>query len=880
MDMNEENHPQGLGDAEARALQRKYGRNELRKEDGKALRLLLSNMLNPLSAVLIAVSAVLYLLRDPTSGTIIVALVLLNGLLGFYQEYKSERASEKLRTQISVLCKVRRDGAWKAIPAAELVPGDVVRIEAGDLVPADLRLHYANNLSLDQSSLTGESYPVRKTAQKEGAAGAAYMGSMVSEGIGAGVVTATGGRTSFGKTATLLGAAAGESAFEKSINDMSGGLLRIIILSALAIFIVNALTGKDIIQSFLFAVALAVGLVPEAMPIIITITLSNGALALSRHGVIAKRLSAIEDLGNVDIICTDKTGTLTENRISIESALGPGGKPDPSVIGYAACCVSGIGHFNPYRANHGKEGIATNPIDQAIIRHVKAGDKGALKEASSARILSSLEFSYELRRMSVLAECGGKRLIIAKGSPEPIFDVCDLPGRERQRMMGMYRAMGEKGLRAIAVAVKEAPSSMKALKREDVSGMRLAGLITFVDPPKKSVKDILGVARKLHVDVKLITGDNPNIAKYIARSVGFEFDDRQVMGGTELARLKAGAEGKLGKEELLAMSGPELHKALAADADEIGTELLRARLEDTVIFARMSPSQKHFIIKKLREYGHSVAFLGDGVNDAPAIKEADVDISVNNGSDVTKEAADIILLNKSLNAVIQGISGGRKVFSNVVKYIINTLSGNFGDLYTIGLASAFIPFIPLTPVQILLSNFLSDAPMVSISTDNVEDEELLKPKKWDISGLVRVSAIFGLISTVFDLMVILYFVGMGQEIFRTALFIEVILSEIAVILVLRSTKPIMQAERLSIPLLAGIAGATVIGLGIVYSPFASLFGLTPLPPYQLAVLVAIIMGYVAATEIVKTTYYGMFRREIVSQSDLRVLKKRISPDLR
>ncbi len=876
----EEKYPPGLSDDEARALQQMYGRNELPKKDGKALRMLLSNMLNPLSLVLIAVAVILYLLRDPTSATIILALVLLNGLLGFYQEYKSERASEKLRRQISVLCKAKRDGAWKAIPASELVPGDVVRIEAGDLVPADLRLHYANNLSLDQSSLTGESYPVRKAAMKEGPAGTAYMGSMVSEGLGAGVVSATGGRTSFGKTASLLGAASGESTFERSINGMSGGLLRIILVSVLAIFLVNALTGKDIVESFLFAVALAVGLVPEAMPIIITITLSNGALALSRHGVIAKRLSAIEDLGNIDIICTDKTGTLTENRISIESAIGTDGKPDPSVIALAALCVSGIGHFNPYRANHGKEGLATNPIDQAIISHVKGGGKGLLREASSARILSSLEFSYELRRMSVLAETGGKRFIIAKGSPEPIFAVCDLRKDERRRLMALYGAMGEKGLRAIAVAVKEAPPSMESLERGDVSGMRLAGLITFIDPPKKSVRDILEIARKLHVDIKLVTGDNPNIAKYIARSVGFEFDDSQVMGGDELERLIQGAEGKVGKDEMLAMSGPELDRALNAEADQIGTELLRARLERTVIFARMSPAQKHFIIKKLRGYGHSVAFLGDGVNDAPAIKEADVGISVNNGSDVTKEAADIILLNKSLNAVVQGISGGRKVFTNVVKYIVITLSGNFGNLYTIGIASAFIPFIPLTPAQIVLSNFLTDAPMVAISKDNVDDEELLKPRKWDISGIVRVSALFGLISTIFDLMVILYFINLGEGVFRTALFLKLVLSGVAAILVLRSSKPVFRAEPLAIPLIIGIAGAAVAGLALAYTMFAPFFGFVQLAGNQIAVMALVILIYVAGTEIVKNTYYGMLRREVVSRSDISLLKRKISRDLR
>ncbi|MFN7990920.1 MAG: HAD-IC family P-type ATPase [Candidatus Micrarchaeia archaeon] len=845
----------GLTEQEAIQRQKQYGRNELRKPDGKVIKLLISNIINPLTVVLIVVSVILFFLEDQTSAYIVLGLILLNGLLGFYQEFKSERASEKLRKQIAVLCKVRRDGIWRTMPTADLVPGDLVRIEPGDMVPADLKLIYANQLTIDQSSLTGESEAVGKaeaSGKQADEKSTAFMGSLVSEGSGEGMVVQIGDKTQFGKTAALLGMAEEESTFEKNISGITKTLIKIIIASAVLIFLVNALTGKDLIESFLFAVALAVGLVPEAMPIIITITLSNGALALSRHGVIAKRLSAIESLGNVDILCTDKTGTLTENKMTVSKVLGPHGGEDSSIMGLAALCVSGIGRLNPYGVH--KHQIASNPIDEAITSHAKNGKGDLQKRLSAARILSVIEFNYKLRRMSVLVQDGKERLIITKGSPESILAVCALDKRARESAVAFYKKLGESGYRSIAVAVRG--TDKKAIADDDIKDMEFRGLITFYDPPKKTVKEVLDIAKQLGVGIKIISGDNLNIAKYTARSVGFVFEEDQAINCSDI-------------DDILKSDMPEAEKEA----------LLRKKLERTTIFARTNPSEKHFIVKKLKSYGHSVAFMGDGVNDAPAIKEADVGISVNNASDVTKEAADIILLRKSLRAVIQGISGGRKVFTNVVKYILNTLSGNFGDLYTIGFASAFIPFIPLTPVQILLSNFLSDAPMVSISTDNVEDSDILKPSKWDIVGLVRVAAIFGLISTVFDLLVIIYFIHSAQEVFRTALFLEVILSEISVILVLRSTKPIFRAEPLSLPLILGIVASIVIGVSLVYLPVGGLFGFVPIPPDQVGVLVAIIVLYTIATEIVKGVYYRMFRTEVVDESVLRALRRRVSPDL-
>jgi len=680
------------------------------------------------------------------------------------------------------------------------------------------------------------------------------MGTIVSAGAGEGIVTAISTNTAFGKTAVLIAETQAVSSFDIHIRKLSKTIVKIVLASVLIIFIINAVLGKSIIASLLFAVALAVGLVPEALSVILTITLSRGALALNKHGVIVKRLSAIEDLGNVDILCTDKTGTLTENNVVVNGVLNISGKEDEAVFEYAAVCMADPTH--------------SNPIDNAIASRLSA-DKKLQKKVAAYKVISMLEFDYSRRRMSVLVQtsssgnlssntsashASASHLLVTKGSPESIIEISDLTPAQKESATKVYRQLGEEGYRAIAVAVKEVKSSKYTISVEDERGLKFLGFITFFDPPKKSVKEVLHLAKRLNLFIKLMSGDSPAIAMHTARAVGFEFTDAQVITGLEL-------------EQLIKSKAKE--------------QKLKEKIESTIIFARVSPEQKHFLIKKLREYGHSVAFLGDGVNDAPAIKEADVGISVNNGSDITKEAADIILLNKSLNAIIQGISGGRKIFTNVVKYMVNTLAGNFGDLYTIGVASAFMPFIPLTPVQLLLANFLTDAPMVSISTDNVDDEELVKPKKWDVWGILKIGAIFGVISTLFDVMVILYFINAGASIFRTALFLEVIFSEIIIISSLRSNKPFFKAEPLSIPLIASILFTIVVGLLLVYLPYGRYFGFTPLGWNELSVILVIVAGYFAATEIVKNIYAKILTKSaVVDEKALALVRKKIVADLR
>ncbi len=827
----------GITDSEAQARAREFGANEIKKGGVSALRILISQFSSILVLVLFAAAIISYFSGDPASAAVITSLMLLNCLLGFVQEYKSHRAAEKLEKMISFSCTVKRGGEWREARVAELVPGDIVRIGIGDRVPADMRLLEANDLLIDEAVLTGESYPVKKAIAAQKAAAEpqdmrnmAFAGSMVSNGEGIGVVTASGEKTFFGETAALLEEPQGKSAFERNITAFSGILVKVIAASIAFIFAVNVLLGRGIIETVLFSVALAVGLVPEALPIIITLSLSRGASALSRHGVIVKRLSAIEDLGNVDVLCMDKTGTLTENSITVKGCVGPDGKPDHKVMAYAALCTE-VARYD------GK--VTGNPIDVAIASHV-CGPRH--------KRIQLIPFDYERRRMSVVANVGGELLLICKGSPEAVIPVST--ARDKKSLSATFRGFGEQGYRAIAVAYKRI-GAKKSYGKEDEMGLEFLGFVTFFDPPKKAVKDSLSTAKRLGVGIRLISGDNPAIARSVARHVGFEFSDDQVITGEDLAN----AEG---------------------DQKKLG-----ALVERSVIFARLSPVQKHLVIKTLKRNGHSVAFLGDGVNDAPSLKEADVGISVNNGADVTKAAADIILLKKSINSVVQGISGGRKVFSNIIKYIMHTMGGNFGNMYTICLASVFLSFLPVLPVQMILSNFTSDGPALAISTDNVDDEELLMPKKWNVEDIARYAALLGLVSAIFTLVVMLYLIKETQSVFQTGVYLVFTVSGIIMIVSVRSSRLFFMAE----PPSAWLALATILslaaGIGLIYyRPLAGLFEFVQLPLDKLGFLLALMVAYIACMEIAKLAYGKKFKKDVpVDERALATLRKKIVPEL-
>lgn len=831
-----ESSSEGLNEKEAKNRLKIFGKNELKKKRVDTLKIFFSQFASPLVFVLFIAAILSYFLEEEkTSAVVIAVLIGINGALGFLQEYKSQKAAEKLGKLISFTAKVMRGGKIIEISVNELVPGDVVLIQNGDKVPADLRIMQANDLLAEEAVLTGESYPVKKTTEQIIKADApqdmrnmAFMGTLVSNGTGIGMVVATSEKTFFGQTAALLEETEEKSSFEKNIAEFSSIIVKIIAISLFFVFVVNAVLGKGIFQSILFALALAVGIVPEALPVIITLSLSAGSLALSKHGVIVKRLSAIEDLGNVDILCTDKTGTLTESAIKVQDYYNADGKKDEKIIQYAGMCTSIVNY---------KGKISGNPIDIAIADYAKT---------PKYELVHHIPFDYERRRMSSVVKIGGKLLFICKGSPESVIAISKT--MDKKKLIEDYHSLGEQGFRAIAVGFKTI-EKRKNYTKEDECALEFLGFISFMDPPKKTVKQSLDIAKKLGITIKLITGDNAVVAKNIAKQVGFEFTDDNVITGEELEKISKNVK-----------------------------KLIEAT-EKCTIFARVSPVQKYLIIKTLRANGHVVAFLGDGVNDAPALKEADVGISVNNGADVTKETADIILLKKSINSVVQGISGGRKVFSNIIKYITTTMAGNFGDLYTIAFISPFLKFMPLKPVQILLANLVSDAPMISIATDNVDDEELLKPKKWNVREIAKFGALLGLVSMIFDLLLIMFIINETAEVFQTALYVEIILSEIVIITCLRSSRAFFKAEMPSPMLLITTIISLVVGIGIIYSPFGSLFGFVQLPLNMLIIIGGVVFGYFVCTEIVKLIYVRTFKNLAYDEKALAVLRKKIAPDL-
>jgi Mg2+-importing ATPase len=818
----------GLDDTEATRRLRQYGPNEIPSAGHRtSLNILVAQFKNPLIYVLIFASALAAFLEDTTEAIIIVAIMLTNATLGFAQEHRSERAVNELKKYLLYTAITVRNGKKSAIDTAKLVPGDIVHLSIGDIVPADIRLLEVDDLQTDESVLTGESTPVEKTTASldvdkplpHQLSNAALMGSTVTDGLGIGLVVSTGKETYFGHVASGLSLLPPKTDFQKNIASFGNFLIKIILILTAFVFAANSILGRNVFDSLLFSLALAVGIIPEALPVVITLGLSEGALVLVKKKVIVKRLEAIEDLGNADVLCTDKTGTLTQNKIMIQNIVDSDDQPDPELMKYALLCNSAIVEG---------EKILGNPIDVAIWEHAR--QQGFDETSLNAyACVQEIPFGFNRRRMSIVVERAGRRLLISKGAPESILGVSKgekTSPETKGNCYSLIKKYGQTGNRLIALAIKEIENKFQ-YSIADESNLIFTGLLVLSDPPKEDAAPAISRLKSLGLRLKILSGDDPIVTADVCNKLGI------------------GTQGKV-------ITGADLGNIQESDLTKIA--------EEYDVFGRVSPDQKYAIVNSLKKNGHATGFLGDGVNDAPALKLADAGISVDSAAQVAKEASSIILLEKSLAVIADGVTEGRRVFGNITKYIMNTISANFGNMFTLAIGSLFLPFIPLLPSQILLANLLSDAPLLTISTDNLDDENLRTPKKWKIGTIARFALYFGVISSIFDFVTItslIYLLHAGPELFRTGWFIESVISEITVTFAIRTRRPFYKS-RPSRLLTTASTTIIVAVLLLVYSPVGPIFEFTQPPLWFLALVFGIIACYFLLVETLKHLFFNRY----------------------
>lgn len=821
---NLETSQKGLSSTEAAKRLQQHGLNEIAKKDKKSgVLILMEQFTNPLVIVLIVASIISFFLGEKTDTIIILIIVAINAILGFVQEFKAEKTVRALRKLIAQKTKVFRNGEKIEIDSKFIVPGDIVALNIGDLVPADIRLLEQDDMTIDESSLTGESVPVMKTTTitadertlPQYLKNIAFMGTHVMSGNALGVVIATGEKTFFGKTASYLREPETVSDFEKSMSNFSGFLLKIILLMTFFIFIVNTVLHHGLLESFLFALALAVGITPEALPVIVTISLSKGAQKLAKAHVVVKKLTSIEDLGNMDILCTDKTGTLTNGELSLQNFYNLDEKIDDKILLYGLLCNDAV---------VGKNKIEGNIIDRAIWESPEKTK--VMSEYKKYKIIDHNEFDFQRRRMSVVVEAAdGKKYLIVKGAVESLLQVCGKVSSDHLEKINKYRSQGYS---TISIAIKAWDGGDSSTK-EDEKDLTLLGFFIFIDPPRSSAKSALAKMRKLGVEIKLLSGDDPLVTEAICKKVDLEIKGGKILTGDDL--------------------------------DKMNEQEFAAAIEKYNVFSRITPDHKYRIVKTLNTGSErTIAFMGDGINDAPAIKIADVGISVSSATDIAKEAADIILLQPGLNVITEGIIEGRKIFSNITKYILNTVSANYGNMFTVAFSSLFLNFIPLLPSQILLNNLITDTPMLAIATDNIDEEQLKKPKKLDMKMIRTFMSFFGLMSTIFDMTLILtlLFVFKAEpNLFRTAWFFESALSEIIVTFAIRTKKPFFKSKPGGT--LFWISVAVVVALILlVFTPLGHFFEFVQLDLTMLIFIMGIVVTYFATAEIAKKYFFRKF----------------------
>ena len=825
----------GLSHDEVSARLAEVGANALRSHGARPLAVLARQLRNPLLILLVAAAVTSYAVGERTSALIILLIICMSVGLGFFNEYRSELAVEALHSQLRHTALVMRDGKPVAVDVTELVPGDVVRLAVGDVVPADLRLLRAEGLECDEAVLTGESLPAEKGSEPVSApessldlASCAFMGTVVRDGSGLGVVVQTGGRTEFGAIALQLGERQPQTAFQLGLRDFSLLLVRVTAVLAGSILILNVAIGRSLLGSVLFALAIAVGLTPQLLPAIVTISLSTGAKRLAERAVVVKRLVSIEDLGNIVVLFTDKTGTLTEGAITFAAALDASGGTSDAVLRAGLLC-------NDATFSEGKV-IGGNPLDQALW---EAPDARRI-DVQGARRVAERPFDYQRRLASVLVEEGGGWQVIVKGAPETVLARCArVPGEAQAVLDGQFAA----GSRVIAVATRAA-DGRTSLGEEDEHDLDLAGFLTFVDRPKADAREALDRLARLDVEVKVITGDNDRVAQKVCSDIGL------AVAGT--------------------FTGTQL--------DQLDDSQLAAVLAQTTIFARVTPEQKSRLIKAQRALGSTVGFLGDGVNDAVALHDADVGISVQTATDVAKDAADIVLLDKDLGILAGGVVEGRRIFANTIKYVLMGTSSNFGNMFSAGGASLILTFLPMLPTQILLNNLLYDGSEMTIPTDNVDEEQLLRPAHWDTGFIRRFMTLFGPISSIFDFAtfgIMIWVFNASAPLFRSGWFVESLATQSLVIFAIRTRRIPFLRSQPSTPLTVATFVCVAIGVLLPYSPFADVLGFTALPAGFLAALVVMIPIYLVIVEFGKRSFYRVRPRGPVIARPLPDRERRI-----
>jgi Mg2+-importing ATPase len=811
---------EGLTSDEARKRLTLYGSNLLKpKKRSDVFTLLISQFKSPIILILFFATALSFFLNDRVDAFIILSIVIISGLLGFWQEHSASNAVEKLLSIVQIKASVMRDGITKEIPVEQIVPGDIVVLNAGDIIPGDGLVREYKDLFVDEAMLTGETFPVEKIAAELPAetllgqrTNALWMGTHVVSGSATALIVHTGKETEFGKVSERLKLRPQETEFEHGIRRFGYFLMEVTLILVVGIFAINVYLARPVLNSFLFSLALAVGLTPQLLPAIISINLSHGAKRMAQKKVIVKRLSSIENFGSMNVICSDKTGTLTEGIVQLQSALDIDGDVSEKVL------------FQAYINAFYETGF-TNPIDEAIRKNKQF-------DLSDYQKQDEIPYDFIRKRLSIVVSHDNSHLMVTKGALQNVLEVCSSVetkngnvvdiAKYMNRIQKHFEEFSSKGFRTLGVAYRNTGSDSR-ISKDHESGMTFSGFLILSDPPKPNILETINKLKNLGVALKIITGDNHLVAANVSQQMGLK--NTKILTGKDLSHLSDSA-------------------------------LLR-KVGGVDVFAEIEPNQKERIIYALKKAGNVVGYMGDGINDASALHVADVSISVESAVDVAKDAADIVLLEKGLDVLVQGVYEGRTTFANTLKYVFMATSANFGNMFSMAGISLFLPFLPLLPKQILLTNLLTDFPEMTISTDNVDNEMINYPRRWDIKAIRKFMITFGIVSSVFDFLtfgLLLLVLKATQVQFRTGWFIESVISASIIVLVIRTRKPFFRSQPGKYLLIATLS-IFAVTLILPFTPLAGIFGFGPLPIHFLLLIGLIVLCYIFTAEIVKKIFY-------------------------